>query len=148
VADPVLPPSKFVAGYTVGAPPTAAPIATTATRLPSTGPLGTGGTARQHGSYQSSPMQAGVHTVAAAPAGEVNRLAVTSFAVALFFGWFAAPVTMPLAYVARNQIRRSGQGGAALAKAALVISFIYLTLAITVFILWSYVVSAPPGAPV
>jgi hypothetical protein len=66
-----------------------------------------------------------------------------SFTVALFFGWFAAPVATPAAYVAHNQIRRTSQGGAALANAALAISHHNAALAVTVLILRLYVVA--PG---
>jgi hypothetical protein len=122
VADPVLPPSKFVAGYTVGATASAPPTAASAS--------------------QSAGWQGSSGTATVASPGDLNRLAVFAFVLALFLGWLTAPLTIPLAYKARDQIRRSGQDGASLAKAALVISVIYLTLAITVLMLWFYGVSS------
>lgn len=62
----------------------------------------------------------------------VNRLAAASFAAALFLGLVIAPLTLPLSYVAQRQIRVSGESGASLARAATVISAVYLVVGLVV----------------
>jgi hypothetical protein len=111
VADPVLPPSRFGAGYTVGAP-AAAPAATA--------PFAFAG-----------PAIAGANSVVV-PAARVNRLAVLALVAVLLLGPFVALLTIALSLTAGMQIKRSGQGGAGLAKAALAISCIYLVFGIVV----------------
>lgn len=61
----------------------------------------------------------------------LNRLAVAAFTIAMFFG-FLAPVTCAMGLAARAQIRSSGQAGAGLARAAVVISVVYLTIGLVV----------------
>jgi hypothetical protein len=69
----------------------------------------------------------------------MSRLAVASFVLALLLGPFVVPATLPMAYVARRQINRTGQGGAGLAKAALLISYAYLAVGLTALALLLYV---------
>jgi hypothetical protein len=66
------------------------------------------------------------------PSPPLNRLAVVAFATSLALGPVAFWLTIPLAAVARTRIRRSAQGGAGLARAAIAISCIYLALTIVV----------------
>lgn len=71
-------------------------------------------------------------------ARRLNPLATVSFAAALVLGLVAAPVTLALSYVAQRQIRTSGHSGAALAKAAMFISVVYLVIGIVVIGLHFY----------
>ncbi|SBS75489.1 conserved exported hypothetical protein [uncultured Mycobacterium sp.] len=116
--DSVLPPSRFGAGYTVGAtPPTAGPPVTRAPAQPTTGPV-------------AAPPPAGVSSNA-----PISSLALTSFVLVLLMGPFIAPLTIPLSLVARRRIAQTGIGGIGLAKAALAMSCIYLVAAAVVAIL-------------
>jgi hypothetical protein len=111
VGNPVLPPSRFGAGYTAGAPTTQA--ATTSARYPGT---------------------------PSAQVARTNRLAVASFALSLLFGPFLVPVTVAMALLARAQNKHSGEGGTALANAALAVSAIYTVLGAVVVILAVFIV--------
>ncbi len=68
----------------------------------------------------------------------VNRLAMVTFAVSVVFGCVLFWLTIPMAVLAGSRIRRSQQGGAGLARAALVISCIYIALVIVVVTLAVY----------
>jgi hypothetical protein len=74
VGNPVLPPSRFGAGYTAGAPTTQAATASA--------------------KYPGTP---------STPVARTNRLAVASFALSLLFGPFLVPATVPMARLARAQ---------------------------------------------
>jgi len=131
MADSALPPSRFGAGYTVGAPAQSpAPPAA----LPPSASLS--------GPSAGAPM-AGAGT--AAPAADVNSLAAASFVLVLLFGPFVVPLTVPLSLRARSQIVRSGEGGAGLVTATLALSCIYLAAAVVVGVL--VLVAAPAGVP-
>ena len=122
VTDPPLPPSRFGAGHTVGpqAPAVAQPLPVApASALPS----------------PSAPPQFGAPP---APTDRVNRLAAVSFILVLALGELVAPVTIPMALAAQHQINRSGQPGAGLAKAALLIGLAYLAIGLTVGVLYLY----------
>lgn len=112
--DSGLPPSRFAAGYTVGAAPSTptAPV----TR---------------------APTAAHPTTVAAAasPNAPISSIALTSFVLVLLMGPFIAPVTIPLSLIARRRITQTGTAGAGLAKAALAMSCIYLAAAAVAVIL-------------
>lgn len=69
----------------------------------------------------------------------LNRLASGTFVAALFLGIVVAPLTLLLAFVAQRQIARSGEGGAALARAAAIISGVYLFLLAVVLGLYLYI---------
>lgn len=71
--------------------------------------------------------------------GALNAMAVASF-VLVFVAGILAPVTIVMAYVAKAQIRRSGQAGGSLAKAAIVISCVYLAAGTVVAMLYAFVV--------
>lgn len=111
MGNPVLPPSRFGAGYTAGAPPSQA--------------------ASTPANYPAAPLSAVVRT---------NPLAVAAFVLTLLFGPFLVPATVPVALVARAQNKHSGEGGTALANAALVVSAIYALLGIVVAILAVFIV--------
>jgi hypothetical protein len=128
MADSVLPPSRFGAGYTVGA--------------------STPGGSAQPGAPVSAPTPgpAAAPTVdgaAALPSTGAHPLAVASFLLVLLLGPFVVPLTVPLSLFARSQISRTGQGGAGLVKAALALSCIYLAAGVVVLVL--ALVVAPPG---
>jgi hypothetical protein len=108
-----LPPSRFRAGYTAGAP---APVA------------GAG-----HGG--------GTSTGSPAPTQDFSGLATVSLVLVTLLGVFVAPVTTPMALVARAQIRRTG-GSAWMANAAAIVGTIYLLLGATAIVLW-FVVPHP-----
>ncbi|RDH76834.1 hypothetical protein DVS77_18485 [Mycolicibacterium moriokaense] len=106
VGDSVLPPSRFGAGYTAGAATTQGTAAVTR------------------------------HAAAPNPSVErTNRLAVASFVLTLLFGPFMVPATVPMALAARAQNKHSGEGGTAMANAALIVSAVYALLGVVVVIL-------------
>jgi hypothetical protein len=111
VGNPVLPPSRFGAGYTAGAPTT-----------------------------QAAAVPAKYPATSNAPAARTNPLAAASFVLTLLFGPFLVPATVPMALVARAQNKHSGEGGTALASAALVVSAIYALLGAVVVILVAFIV--------
>lgn len=76
------------------------------------------------------------------PAPPLNRLAVATFVTTLVFGLAAALFTLPLSYVAHRQIETLGQSGSGLARAAMVISGLYLVIGLVVVGLYLYL---PPG---
>lgn len=71
-------------------------------------------------------------------ARRLNRLAAATFGAALFFGLVVAPFTLPLSYLAQRQVQASGQDGAGLAKAAMLISALYLVIGAVVIVLYIY----------
>ncbi|OBF48765.1 DUF4190 domain-containing protein [Mycolicibacterium monacense] len=78
------------------------------------------------------------------PAPPLNRLAVATFVTTLVFGLATALFTLPLSYVAHRQIETSGQGGSGLARAAMVISGVYVVVGAVVVGLYLYL--PEPGA--
>jgi hypothetical protein len=116
VADSLLPPSRFGAGYTAGGPtPSGA-------QLPTANASGTpSATTYPDVTAQSS-----------------NLMASVSFALAVFCGLFAVPLTIPLAIVARGQIKRRGGGNGGFADAALIVSLIYLAIGAVVLVLYVF----------
>lgn len=126
VAEPVLPASKFAAGYTAGGPPPQAalpPVSTASHQV---------GTVLGASSMTAHPGSATV----SAPQAELNRLAAVSFLLVVFLGPLVAWLTLPMAYLAQRQTGGNGQGGTGLAKAALVISCAYLALGLAVLFLY------------
>jgi hypothetical protein len=65
----------------------------------------------------------------------LNPLAVAAFTIAMFVG-VLAPVTGVMGLAAQAQIRSSGQAGAGLARAAVIISGVYLVLGLVVAALY------------
>jgi peptidyl-prolyl cis-trans isomerase B (cyclophilin B) len=57
----------------------------------------------------------------AAPSAQTNGTAIAALIFALLF----APVGIILGYIARGQIKRSGEGGRGFATAALIIGYIF-----------------------
>lgn len=111
MAGSALPPSKFGAGFSVGGAAAAPP-------RPARGISPT-----------ASPGSVGPR---------LNRLAIATFVTALFLGWLVAPFTLPLSIVAKRQIAVSGEGGGALARAATIISGVYLALLVVLLGLYLY----------
>ncbi len=107
MVDPVLPPSRFGSGYTMGA---------------------------------QTAHAASVPNPSNAPVARTNPLAIASFALAVLFGPFLVPATIPMALVARSQSKYSGECGTGLANAALIVSAIYAVLGVVVLILTLVVV--------
>ena len=140
MADPVLPPSRFGTGYTVGNAPAASPSRPPAAVGAAVGRRPDDPSRAYPGSSQ--PISAdGYGAIDTAP--PANRLAGVSFVLALLLGPVVAPMTVPMAMVASRQISRSGQGGAGLATAALAISVIYLAFGLTIVGL--YIALGPSG---
>ncbi len=75
---------------------------------------------------------------ALSPAPPLNRLAVATFVTTLVFGLPAALFTLPLSYIAHRQIETSGQSGSGLARAAMVISGVYVVIGVVVVGLYLY----------
>jgi hypothetical protein len=67
--------------------------------------------------------------VAEADSGS-NVLARISMALVVVLGAFLSPVTLVMAFIARSQIKRSGQGGTDIAIAALVVSGFFLGIGV------------------
>jgi hypothetical protein len=63
-------------------------------------------------------------------AGSTNMLARISMALVVVLGALISPVTLVMAFIARAQIKRSGQGGADIAIAALVVSALFLGIGV------------------
>jgi Domain of unknown function (DUF4190) len=59
-----------------------------------------------------------------------NLLARISLVLVVIFGAFISPVTIVMAFIARAQIKRTGQRGADVAFAALVVSFVFLGIGV------------------
>lgn len=87
---------------------------------------------------------AGFTAPAVSPGPPLNRLAVATFVMTLVFGLPAALFTLPLSYVAHRQIETSGQSGSGLARAAMVISGVYVVIGVVVAGLYLYLPN--PGA--
>lgn len=136
MADPLLPPSRFGAGYSVGADPRAGAARTTA--LNSSPPAHA-----RAGTIGPSPVDPAVAT--AAPKAEVNLLAVAAFVLTLLWGPFLLIVTIPMALRARAQVTRRRQSGGGLAVAALVLGGIYLITGVMVVVL-AWQTHGPIGA--
>lgn len=120
MADPVLPPSRFGAGYTVG-PPTATGAASAAPPAALGNPV-------------ASPADPARDTSAPANAG-MNLLAVVAFVLSLLWGPFLVVLTIPMALHARRQIARRHQGGGGLALAALALGAVYLVVGVVAVVL-------------
>jgi hypothetical protein len=129
VIDSPLPPSRFGAGYTAGAPTVPPPPSGRAQAHAGFGSIGQG---QPHGPAGSGPRPAAV-----------DGLAATSLALVLLLGPFVAPFTLPMSLAARARITRGGNGGGGLAAAALTLSCLYLVVAVVIVAL---IVVAGPGA--
>jgi len=112
LTDSALPPSRFGAGFAAGKPT----------------------------SSLASPV---VPSAPAPPPGpDLNKLAVVTFVATLLLGLVVAPLTLPLSYLADRQIQASGQSGAGLARASMIISSVYLMIGAVVIGLYIYLRAA------
>ncbi|GGM11921.1 DUF4190 domain-containing protein [Micromonospora yangpuensis] len=86
------------------------------------------------------------HKSDAAPtggAGGTNILAILS----LVFAFVAAPVGIVLGHLAKRQIRQTGEQGAGLAKAGLVLSYLFTGLSVLFFVIFVVLMAnADPAA--
>lgn len=135
MAGPVLPPSRFSAGHTVGGPiPSAATPSSPQTRARTRTPY----VAIPHPPNPVAVSTAVTTSTQSAATGQVNPLALIAFMLVFAFGSLTAPVTLPMALAARRQIQRNGQPGTGLANAAALVSITYLGLGLVVAVLWIY----------
>ncbi len=76
-----------------------------------------------------TPTPAATAVAVDADAGS-NKLAKVSMALVVILGALISPITLIMAFIARAQIKRSGQGGADVAIAALVVSGFFLGIGV------------------
>jgi hypothetical protein len=137
---PEVRPSKFGAGYTVGGspavPPSPPPNPRTSEATAGVAVADRAGTGRHATVDQyvpptpaAAPERRDVVTV---PDAERNPLATVSLVLVVLFGAFLSPITLVMAHVARAQIKRTGERGAGLALAALVVSYVFLFIGLVV----------------
>jgi hypothetical protein len=69
-------------------------------------------------------------TPAAVADAKSNTLAKISLALAVLFGAVLSPITLIMGLIARSQIKRTGQGGADIALAAMVVSAVFLGIGV------------------
>ena len=87
-------------------------------------------------------------TNAVAPAAKTNGLAIASFACGLAQFAFGPLATIPaivFGHLARHQIRRTGEQGAGLALAGLILGWATVVLAVLVLIIGLAVAAGMPG---
>jgi hypothetical protein len=91
---------------------------------PATGAIPQVSSSRPQIAHAPTPAATAVATAVAEAEAEAgsNVLARISMALVVVLGAFLSPVTLVMAFIARSQIKRSGQGGADIAIAALVVS--------------------------
>ena len=75
---------------------------------------------------QSRPMTAGTMKAMAGGGGRTNGLAVVALVLAFLFPL----IGLILGYVARSQIKRTGEGGSGMALAAIILGWIFTLLAV------------------
>lgn len=66
--------------------------------------------------------------------------------LALVFAFLFAPLGIVFGVIARKQIRQTGEGGAGLAKAGLILGIIFTVLSVLSFVGMSALVAAGAGA--
>lgn len=77
--------------------------------------------------YQpQQPPAGGAPPAYAAQAPKTNTMAVVAFV----FVWIFCPVSIVLGHMALSEIRRTGEGGESLAKAALILGYVFTGLAL------------------
>jgi hypothetical protein len=133
VADPLIPPSRFGAGYTAGAqaPPGQVAVGPQGATMP--GPFSAVAHRRDPTQGADSGWsQDPAKTAAASVSAGVNVLAAVSFVLTLLWGPFLALATIPMALRARTQIAQRHQSGGGLALSALVLGVIYLAVGVVV----------------
>jgi hypothetical protein len=134
--EPYVRPSKFGAGYTVGGPDVSPqPVAPAPAASAAAEPIGPGvvatGTEEQSAVALDSRREpdAGLEPVNSGPR---NALATASLVLVVLLGAFLSPITLIMAYAARAQIKRTGERGADVALAALVVSWVFLVVGLVV----------------
>ena len=82
--------------------------------------------------WEEPPAQPGGQAPPPAPIG-TNGFAIASLVTSImgFFYGFPAILGIAFGFAARSQIKRSGQGGSALALAGIIIGFVWLALFLT-----------------
>lgn len=90
--------------------------------------------ARQHHDAPSFPPK--FEPVHASPNRPTNAMAIA----ALVFAIILAPIGLILGLIARGQIKKTSEGGAGLAKAAIIISLVWMTIPIVVYVVASSIV--------
>lgn len=138
-SGPVLPPSRFGAGFTVGGEPTPPPPPA----YPSyPAPEPPASPYSQPVQYPSAPVQYPpavtpypvVMPVAYVPAQGTNGLAIAALVCPLA-GCFLFPLGIIFGHIALSQIARTGESGRGLAIAGLVISYVILAVVLGYFLL-------------
>lgn len=142
--EPVVRPSKFGAGYTVGGPPAPqvppAPVPVLPTPVVSEMPsiaVSDSGKTGAHSAEQVAERPAAVAiaerpAVVSAPAAGRNVLATAALVLVVLFGAFSSPITLVMAHVARARIKKTGERGAGVALAALVLSYVFMFVGMVV----------------
>ncbi|WP_019973407.1 hypothetical protein [Mycobacterium sp. 141] len=136
VTGPALPPSRFAAGYTAGAPGMQTAVPST----PGAGPL-PGGRGPQATSQHAGPSAAAPGSLP--QTGDAGGYAAVALVLVVVFGPFAVPVTTPMALAARARARRTGVVSPVTANATLIIGAIYLIIGVTAVALWFATSDAP-----
>lgn len=131
-SEPVLPPSRFGAGFSVGGPepqPGYPPQAFAASEPP---PPQIQYPASQQ--YPAPPQYPVVVPVAYMPAPKTNGLAIAAFVCPLVL-CVLFPLGIIFGHIALSQIARTGEGGRGLAIAGLVISYVLAAIVVFAFML-------------
>jgi Domain of unknown function (DUF4190) len=120
---PPMPPPPMPPAQTNAAPMPTGPMPTIAlsTRGPATGAIPHAGPPGPE--IRQVPL---AESSRAATDSGSNVLARISLALVVVFGAFISPVTLVMAYIARAQIKKTGQRGADIAFATLVVSYVFL----------------------
>lgn len=126
-SEPVLPPSRFGAGFSVGGPepqpqPSYPPQAFAAPEPPPP-PI----------QYPAPPPYPVVVPMAYMPVPKTNGLAIAAFVCPLVF-CVLFPLGIIFGHIALSQIARTGEGGRGLAIAGLVISYVLAAIVVFVFV--------------
>lgn len=69
----------------------------------------------------------------------LNSLSIAAFVVSIFIGWLG----VILGFVARAQVRQTGEGGAGWARAAIIIGFVEIGLFLLGVVLFGTVDAGP-----
>ncbi|HWR85487.1 MAG TPA: DUF4190 domain-containing protein [Rhodoglobus sp.] len=94
-------------------------------------PAAPGATSQPYASPTPPPNAQQPYSQPTAPAGQTNVLAI----IALIAAFVVAPVGIILGFIARNQIKTSGEGGDGLAKAGIIIGIVFTVLGLLGIIL-------------
>lgn len=140
-SGPVLPPSRFGAGFSVGGPedqPSPPPKAFAAPEPPPPGPTYPAPMAPMQypatPQYPAAAQYPAVMPVAYVQAQRTNGLAIAAFICPMVF-CVLFPLGIIFGHIALSQIARTGEGGRGLAIAGLVISYVLLAIMLAFFML-------------